>query len=66
MRTEAAADRTEATAGGIRASRERQEAAIARFEAELKEHRDERQALKEAVMQLIDRLPPPGEHLPLI
>lgn len=31
--------------------------------AELKDQRDERQALKEAVLMLIDRLPPPPPHL---
>lgn len=31
--------------------------------SELRDQRDERQALKEAILKLIDRLPPPPPHL---
>ena len=31
--------------------------------AELRDHRDERRAFKDAILKLIDRLPPPPPHL---
>ena len=59
------AERTAGDAAAARTDRMLEESAR-RFDvilAELKDQRDERRALMEAVLRLADRLPPPPPHL---